>query len=361
MCGRTVMALSASDLQTRTHTTKWTGRETYRQSFNVGPGRHYPVIVKRGGEMELHSMRWGMIPGFMKEMPDNLMRTINAREDSIKAKSPFWSKPRESQRCIIPIQGFFEWQRRGKDRKPFYIHPSDTSMHILYVAGLWDKALLDDGAGGRKEVYSFAMVTTDAAESFRWLHDRMPVFLWGEEEWRVWIDEGRGFDGAVEGLLRPSEKGLKWHAVNTFVNKIGNDTPECIVPASEKKGTLFKFLKPPPTTSSPATDLEKHKEPVKEEPLHPSLKRKDVSDEDETPEKKRAVDEDEREAGEESRSLPPSSVCKAGKSPHNPKLMGGGKKGSSPGGNRGSAGGGSGSGGSSGAKTPSILSFFKKV
>ncbi|KAJ3115366.1 hypothetical protein HDU96_000735 [Phlyctochytrium bullatum] len=347
MCGRTALALDPSDLQQRVHAARWTNRETYRPSYNIGPGRSCPVLVRGGAmpaapggvgnrrsgrtgtsELELHSMvgvreggcdpskrralanefmhpfgirmslaqqkRWGMIPHFMKQKPDNLMRTINARDDSILAKSPFWSRPRDHQRCVVPIQGFFEWQKRGKDRKPFYITPtpgSSSNDGLLYLAGLWDHATIsvdaktaryfkrppatetggdesgmdtnerDDAAMDASEapppappdnsdgweqvtVFSFAIVTTSSSSSLSWLHERMPVILWTQEARDRWLDPTVPFLADVAGLMQPSETGLRWHAVNPFVNRIGNDSPECVVPAAEKKGTLFKFLKP---------------------------------------------------------------------------------------------------------------------
>ncbi|KAI8854608.1 hypothetical protein BC829DRAFT_380357 [Chytridium lagenaria] len=283
MCGRTVMALQPDELMQKTGAKRWTGQETYRRSHNVGPGRTYPVIVRKKkdgdageGEWELHSMRWGMIPFFMSEKPDNLMRTINARDDTIKTGSRFWQRSSETSRCIVPFQGFFEWQRSGKI--------GNRCDYLLYAAGLWDRArIVNPVTGEKEEVYSFAIVTTEAAKSMSWLHDRMPVFLWSKEDCDRWLDPNLSFR-QVEDVLKSSEDGLKWHAVNTFVNKVGNDTPECIVPVTEKKGTLFKFLKstntntntttttlPPVSSSSPDTETA-----IKES----TRKRKELSDND---------------------------------------------------------------------------------
>ncbi|KAJ3109386.1 hypothetical protein HDU97_006631 [Phlyctochytrium planicorne] len=341
MCGRTVMALEPDDLQRRTRASTWTGREYYRKSHNVGPGRSYPVMVRgnpvrraqvrgrgdigasKDSPVELYSMRWGLIPSFMKEKPDSY-NTINAREDSIRARSVYWAKPSEHQRCVIPIQGFFEWQRKGKEKKPYFIY-SDKPGELLYIAGLWDKATIavtekdrqwqaklaaqkalesGDGegisgdteveveSGGDRflqvnkeilaekaewqDVYSFAVVTTDMADQLAWLHDRMPVFLWTEEDREKWLNPEKPFCQEIEDLMKPSPSGLKWHAVSPFMNKIGNDTPECIVPITEKKGTLFKFLKPAAssevlvtTSSSPGTTAPSTPGPASSTPTTP--------------------------------------------------------------------------------------------
>ncbi|KAI9321154.1 hypothetical protein DFJ73DRAFT_651832, partial [Zopfochytrium polystomum] len=246
-----------------------TALEHYRKSYNIGPGRYHPVFVESApDEWEICMMRWGLVPHFQTQPTDyaTLLRTINARSDTVRAGSPVWTRPRESRRCIVPAQGFFEWQKRGKDRVPYYIYPStdpaDSPFQVsldqpdppvLFFAGLWEEARTPappgSGGGGTAAApptRTFAIVTTESEGTpLAWLHDRMPVLLTTWADCAVWLDRSRRFAGAVDALLRPTFSGLRWHRVDVFVNRVGNDSPECVVPARQKKGTLFRFLKPP--------------------------------------------------------------------------------------------------------------------
>ncbi|KAJ3303571.1 hypothetical protein HDU76_005330 [Blyttiomyces sp. JEL0837] len=267
MCGRTVMALAPDTLQHQTRATNYIGKDQYRKSYNVGPGRGYPVLYKEvngsssgSSQRVLRHMRWGLIPTYgsssaSKSKPQNppdfptILRTINARDDSIRENAPTWLNPRVSQRCLIPVQGFFEWLKKGKDRKPYYIHPSnddkekkDENEKIMYFAGLYNRVMLKTVDGPPEEVYSFTIVTTESSSRLKWLHDRMPVILSEWEDQERWLDPFCGWTDEVEKLMRPVDDGYVWHAVSPFVNKVGNDTPECIVPIEQKRGTLSHFL-----------------------------------------------------------------------------------------------------------------------
>ncbi|KAJ3410342.1 hypothetical protein HDV05_003872 [Chytridiales sp. JEL 0842] len=284
MCGRTVIALAPEDLQARVRAQQWRNRDEYRPSYNIGPGRSCPVLIqtsRRGGRnvggggqsdsgRELVNMRWGFIPPQFTQKPDfqTIIRTINARDDSIKSNAPTWSRARQDRRCVVPIQGFYEWLKKGKDRKPFYIIPKKAEgatekelgePPILYVAGLWNISEIDS-----ETIYSFTIVTTDSSPDLKWLHDRMPVILRTPEEVETWLDPDVKFGTDVGSLMRPFEDGLEWYAVSPAVNKSdkGNDGPQCIVPISQAKGTLASFFSkaPPATSTTKKEDLIEKKE-----------------------------------------------------------------------------------------------------
>ncbi|KAI8913118.1 hypothetical protein DFJ77DRAFT_68381 [Powellomyces hirtus] len=259
MCGRTALALDPSEIQVRIGASQWIDGSAYRPSHNVAPTRYQPVIRRdrntNNGEPFLHSMRWGVIPSWTKESPTykSALQTINARDERIREGKSMWAGLKHTKRCVVIAEGFFEWLKKGKERHPYYIRHEDE--RLIMFAGLWDRAVVDE-----KEIFSYTIVTTESSKALSWLHDRMPVVLNTMQDVETWLDPDKKFTEEVSTLMRPTESGLKWHPVSTFVSKVGNDSSQCVepvtLPTDTGKGTLFAyFSKPgaklPPTSPNP--------------------------------------------------------------------------------------------------------------
>src|SRR5205814_3605401 len=132
------------------------------------PSQDMPVVLAKEPEKpKIEIMKWGLVPFWSKE-PKPSYSTINARAEGI-ADKPAYRKPIRSQRCIIPADGFYEWQKTGDGKLPYFIHLKDGDL--FGFAGLYD--IYKDKEGN--ELKTFTIITTDANELMAPIHNRMPV------------------------------------------------------------------------------------------------------------------------------------------------------------------------------------------
>ncbi len=188
----------------------------FKPRFNVAPTQEVPVIISKQGCNELIIMRWGLIPSWAKDSKIG-SRLINARMETISEKPSFRSSFRH-RRCIIPSNGYYEWQKNGKEKLPYRIVMDTEEM--FGFAGLWDRWL--DEAG--RELLSFTIITAEAIPAVNNIHNRMPFVLRKEEE-QSWLDGGHGQD--FMNILKPAEN-LMSYRVAAIVNSPANDVPACI-------------------------------------------------------------------------------------------------------------------------------------
>lgn len=188
----------------------------YWPRYNVAPTQEVPVVMQGQGFRELKLMRWGLIPNWTREGKRG-KPLINARVESIKDKPSFKTSFRY-RRCIIPCNGYFEWQKGAGGKLPYRIMPK--GVELFGLAGLWDR--WTDPAG--QQVLSFAIITTEAAEAVRAIHHRMPYILPREQE-ELWL-KGSG-DQDLLSILQAVQD-LKAYRVSTLVNSPQNDSPAII-------------------------------------------------------------------------------------------------------------------------------------
>ncbi|HXE06732.1 MAG TPA: SOS response-associated peptidase [Acidobacteriaceae bacterium] len=192
--------------------------------YNVAPSTFQPVIraEKETGERELVLMHWGMVPYFAKSAAEfKGFSTINAKAETV-ATNAMWRRPFERRRCLVPMDGFYEWKRvDAKTKQPFAFGMRDGEPFAL--AGLWDAWKGPDGAW----LQSYAVITTDANELMEPVHNRMPVILKpGEyDRWLARDDEGQPPTSLLP-LLRPfdAEK-MERHAVDPRVGNVRVNEP----------------------------------------------------------------------------------------------------------------------------------------
>ena len=202
--------------------------------YNVAPTQPVTVVVQHdeGRLIELH--RWGLVPSWADSVAVGA-RMINARAETLATSSAF--RPSLLRwRCVIPADGFYEWRRDGKARKPFLIHAADDRP--LAFAGLW--APWRDPSTG-SWLLSASVVTTAANGIVAELHNRMPAIL-SADEWPLWLDPTISDSGLLESLLHPAPDDLlRLDPASPLVNNANNEGPELLeVPAAgEPALTLF--------------------------------------------------------------------------------------------------------------------------
>ncbi|XP_068666880.1 uncharacterized protein [Aristolochia californica] len=234
--------------------------EQYRPLYNVSPGSYFPVLRKDEGEAKgvcVHCMKWGLIPSFTKktEKPDHF-RMFNARSESIDEKASF-RRLIPNRRCLVAVEGFYEWKKDGSRKQPYYIHFRDHRP--LVFAALYDSWTNSEG----EVLHTFTILTTRCSSALEWLHDRMPVILGSKSSTDLWLTESPSTK--VDNFLVPYEESdLVWYPVTPEMGKTTFSGPECIkeiklkternIPISKffsKKMTDSKqFLEPKPEKTS---------------------------------------------------------------------------------------------------------------
>jgi putative SOS response-associated peptidase YedK len=206
--------------------------EEIPSSFNLCPGRENPTIAEGDGGITSAKMRWGLVPNWSKEpRPD--ASSINARSETM-AEKPFFRDSFRSRRCLVPADGYYEWLTDGKRKTPFFIHLPEEEPFAF--AGLWDRW---EGSG-TEPFFSYAVATTEAAESVRLIHHRMPVVL-PERHWMAWLDSSTSTDD-LSSILKDAEGGFEHRTVSDLVNDVSNDSPELKRFASRDTQDSFDFL-----------------------------------------------------------------------------------------------------------------------
>ncbi|KAI5298587.1 hypothetical protein KEM55_003219 [Ascosphaera atra] len=198
---------------------------------------------------KLQAMKWGLVPFWTKKEPTygNLMRTINCRDDSLREDRGMWSSMKKTKRCVVVCTGYYEWLKKGpkgKEKVPHYFKRKDGNL--LFIAGLWDSVKYE---GSSEELFTYTVITTTANKHVSYIHDRMPAILEPGEETSKWLDPSRKtWTPELQSLLKPYEGELEWYPVPKEVGKVGNDSPEFILPVKDagkdgsKKGSITNFF-----------------------------------------------------------------------------------------------------------------------
>jgi putative SOS response-associated peptidase YedK len=198
-------------------------------SWNVAPTDSISVVVLRETGRELRTLRWGLVPSWSKDKK-GAARMINARAETVATK-PAFRNALGRRRCLVPADGWYEWMTGADGRKqPFFI--TRSSGGPVAFAGLYE--VWRDPAT-EELLRTCAVVTTAAAPSLAYLHERMPVVL-PPEAWAEWLDPA--LDDPL-GLLEPHE-GFDAYPVSPAVNSVRNNDPSLVEPVpAEGDGTLF--------------------------------------------------------------------------------------------------------------------------
>ena len=203
------------------------------ERYNVCPGQDNPVIRGKGSataNILCEPMRWGFVPSWLKE-PETQASTINARMETI-AEKPYFRDAYRKRRCLVPADGYYEWQQVGRAKIPHYLQLEDDQPFAL--AGLWDSC---DGTASASS--SYAIITTVAAEAICFIHHRMPAVL-PERHWKAWLDDATPTD-ALPAILQDASTDFRSHTVSSLVNSRKNEGPELVRPVKRSLQGEFDF------------------------------------------------------------------------------------------------------------------------
>ncbi|WPG98992.1 DUF159 domain protein [Acrodontium crateriforme] len=215
---------------------------------------------------KLQAAKWGLVPFWTKRPPDyaSQMRTINCRDDSLMQNGGLWGTVKQRKRCVVVVEGFYEWLEKGKDKLPHYMKRKDGQ--IMCLAGLWDVVTYENMEKGDK-LYSYTIITTDSNKQLKFLHNRMPVILEpGSAEMQMWLDPTNiGWTEELQGILKPYTGELECYQVDKAVGKVGNNKPNFVVPldSKENKNNIMNFFgsrTSAKTDSSPTKDIGESRE-----------------------------------------------------------------------------------------------------
>jgi putative SOS response-associated peptidase YedK len=189
--------------------------------YNIAPSQPVAVVRRHGDSpvRELALLQWGFVPAWARD-PGSLRQPINARGETVSAK-PMFREAYRHHRCLIPADGFYEWKRAAGGKQPWRIQRANGAPFAF--AGLWDRWKGRDGT----VIESCAILTTEANDTVRPIHDRMPVIL-DIGRFGPWLEAS---PVEASDLIEPYRGGLEAYPVSRRVNDPTQDDASLIAPA----------------------------------------------------------------------------------------------------------------------------------
>lgn len=196
--------------------------DEFEPHYNIAPMQFTPIVRQTAqGQRTAKALRWGLLPSWAKDA-SMAAKLTNARAETVAEKRSFRSAYRH-RRCIVPASGFFEWQALASGKQPYYLQRQDQAL--LALAGLWEHWLKPDG----EALESFTVLTTEANDDIRAIHERMPVIL-SSEDVGLWLTP-ETHPELLHQLLQPCPAGtLDCYPVGKAVGNVRNDWAELIQP-----------------------------------------------------------------------------------------------------------------------------------
>lgn len=224
MCGRFVITSPPAAVR---QVFGYVEQPNFPPRYNIAPTQPIPVVILENGARHFKLMRWGLIPAWVKD-PRNFSLLINARRETVLEKPAFKNAIRR-RRCLIPADGYYEWNSAGGRKRPYFIHRRDGALFGL--AGLAETWM---GLNG-EEMDTVAIVTAPASPDLAVLHHRVPVTI-AAGDFERWLDGlNHGADEVMALLIGPEEGEFAWHEVSTRVNAHANDDAQLTLPISDEQ------------------------------------------------------------------------------------------------------------------------------
>ncbi|XWK89291.1 MAG: SOS response-associated peptidase [Phormidium sp.] len=192
--------------------------------YNIAPTQQIATVSvnSESSERQLKMLRWGLIPSWAKDAKMGA-KLINARAETV-AEKPAFRSAFKKRRCLILADGFYEWQTQNGEKQPFYFRLENGETFAF--AGLWEH--WEKGEG--EPIESCTILTTEANELMRPIHERMPVIL-ESKNYEQWLDTEAKKVELLQSLLQPyPTEEMTAYPVSTKVNNPKNDRAECIQP-----------------------------------------------------------------------------------------------------------------------------------
>jgi putative SOS response-associated peptidase YedK len=222
MCGRYRLSRRKQIIEEHfsTDSVEW----VWAPRYNVAPTQFVPAIRQSpgSGRRQMSLFRWGLVPSWSRDT-SKAASMINARAESADSKPAFRDALR-LRRCLIPADGFYEWQKAGKAKQPYCFEVNHGDLFAF--AGLWET--WNDPSGKALETCSILTTTANALTAH--VHDRMPVIL-DPQGYDLWLDLNLSNSGVVSQLLKPFDaERMRCYPVSSRVNRATNDDADCSAP-----------------------------------------------------------------------------------------------------------------------------------
>jgi putative SOS response-associated peptidase YedK len=227
--------------------------------YNVAPTQPIPIVRLADGKRSFALMRWGLLPSWVKD-PKTFPLLINARGESVLEKPAFRNAMRR-RRCLIPTDGFYEWQasaKTGTPKRPCFVRAkrrADGSAPPLAFAGLYETWTGPNG----EEIDTAAIITTAANRTLAPIHDRMPVFV-PPQAFDLWLDCANVEASVAAALIAPAAEALlEVYEVSTAVNRVANDSAALIAPVTAAQTAIAPSAETKPTAAEKPKKTKKPK------------------------------------------------------------------------------------------------------
>ena len=220
MCGRISLSANLTEILARFELMKTAPEVQWKPLYNGSPGQMVPIVLSDSPNF-LSMGKWGFIPSWSKDEKIG-SSLINARAESIGEKPSYRSAWKKGQRCLVIVDGFFEWKVVGRNKEPYCICLTDKKPFGL--AGLWESLDKD-----RKPIITFTIITTTPNALMKPIHDRMPVILPQPME-KKWLDPILPADEAEDLLVPFPERDVLAYRVSPLINNPKNNVPEVLAP-----------------------------------------------------------------------------------------------------------------------------------
>lgn len=223
MCGRFTTTIDLEEIRRFFKIDAVEGN--YEVLYNAAPAQNIPVILGKSPRT-LSFYRWGLVPHWAK---DNSIgnKLINARAETLLEKASF-RQAYKKRRCLIPVDGFYEWKRIGGSKIPYRIIKRDKSPFAL--AGLWEMW----SPSPETKLCSCTVITTSANSLVQDLHDRMPVILADDYDMDLWLDPDTCDYSLLNSVLKPyPSENLTYYRVSPQVNNSSVNIPQLINPVQD--------------------------------------------------------------------------------------------------------------------------------
>jgi putative SOS response-associated peptidase YedK len=199
--------------------------DKYRPRWNIAPTDPHWIVRMRYEERTILPAKWGLVNHWAKDAK-RAASQINARAETL-AKSSAFREAFAQRRCVVPADGFYEWEGAGPARRPIWFHREDDGL--IYFAGLFESWQPEPENWQR----TFTIVTTEPNGLLAPIHNRMPVILPAErvDEWLDPLEQD--FEKLQKLLCPAAENALVARRVSQRANSVRNDDPACIEPSEE--------------------------------------------------------------------------------------------------------------------------------
>ena len=228
MCGRFTLGVEVDEAAAVFEASVAPALAGFEPRYNIAPSEDAPVVIAAPEGRRMGPMSWGLAAhGGRRRSLGRLL--INARSETV-ARRPSFREAFLARRCLVPADGFYEWEDGPEGRQPYWIHRPDRALFAM--AAIWSSARRRQNGPDTSARATFAILTRAAPESIAWLHDRAPVILPGAS-WSAWLGSATGA-GELQDLLASAEPpDLATRPVSRKVNRAGYEGSRCIRAAED--------------------------------------------------------------------------------------------------------------------------------